>query len=79
MALHDLLPDRFPGGIIGAFLSANGGAVLAGVISQGFSRPPLADVRIGDAAVAFVGAVLGLAGSYYWGARLSRRAGPPGT
>jgi hypothetical protein len=38
------VPDRFAGGMVGAFLYANGVAVLVGLASTGFSRPTLADV-----------------------------------
>jgi hypothetical protein len=71
------VPDCFPGGIIGAFLWANGGAVLAGLLSTGFTRPPLTEVSPDDAGVAFVGAVLGLATGYSYGVRASRRGITP--
>jgi hypothetical protein len=43
------MPDRFPGGIVGAFVWANMGALVVGLASGGFSRPSLAEVHLADA------------------------------
>ena len=64
------LPDRFWGGIVGAFLAAIAGAVVFGVIVSGFSVPGQHDTHFVQALVAIPGAVLGLAASYVYGARL---------
>lgn len=64
-----LVPDRFWGGIVGAFLVALGGALLSGFLlpEPGVSRanPP----GVGAAVWAMPGAVAALAGSYWYGAR----------
>ena len=73
------VPDRFPGGMVGAFACANGGALLAGVASNGLSMPPLAEVSHADAVIGAVGGLLGLAAAYAYGARTGRdEGGPPG-
>jgi uncharacterized membrane protein YeaQ/YmgE (transglycosylase-associated protein family) len=64
------LPDRFRGGIVGAFLAALIGAVLVGLIINGFSIPGRHDTNIADALEAIPGAIIGLAISYFWGDRV---------
>ncbi len=46
------LPDRFWGGIVGAFLAAIAGAVLIGLIVNGFAVPGRHDTHIGQALLA---------------------------
>jgi hypothetical protein len=67
------MPDRFPGGIVGAFVWANMGALVVGLVSGGFSRPSLAEVGLADAIEGLVGGMAGLALAYAVDAR-SRRA-----
>ena len=63
------LPDRFWGGIVGAFLAAAIGAVLFGLIVSGFSPPSREDTSIVHALEGIPGAVLGLAVCYAIGMR----------
>jgi hypothetical protein len=70
-----LVPDKFYGGIIGAFLAAFGGGLLTGFLlpTPGVSldNPP----GVAEALWPIPGALLALALSYAYGAR---REGPPG-
>jgi len=63
------VPDRFRGGIVGAFLAGVIGAVLFGLLVNAGSVPGESDTRIGQALVAIPGSLIGLAASYLWGAR----------
>jgi hypothetical protein len=63
------LPDRFWGGIVGAFLGALIGAVLFGLIVNGFSIPGQNETHILQALEAAPGAVAGIALMYYEGVR----------
>jgi hypothetical protein len=63
------VPDRFWGGIVGAFLCAIAGAVLIGLVANGFTVPGQNDTHIGQALLAVPGALLGLAACYLYGAR----------
>jgi hypothetical protein len=69
------LPDRFWGGIVGAFLAGALGAAIFGLAVNGGSIPGRADTELVEAFVAIPGAVIGLALSYFWGARVDREAG----
>jgi uncharacterized membrane protein YeaQ/YmgE (transglycosylase-associated protein family) len=64
------LPDRFWGGIVGAFLAAIVGAVLVGVLVNGLDVPGRHDTHLVQALLAIPGALLGLAASYLYGARV---------
>jgi len=64
------LPDRFWGGIVGAFIAAIIGAVLVCLIIHGFSIPGRHDTNIADALEAIPGALIGLAASYFYGDRV---------
>jgi len=64
-----LVPDKFWGGIIGAFLTALGGALLTGYLLPTPGIPTANPPGL----YAFPGAVLGLVTSYFYGARLERR------
>jgi uncharacterized membrane protein YeaQ/YmgE (transglycosylase-associated protein family) len=64
------LPDRFWGGIVGAFIAAIIGAVLVGLIINGFHVPGRHDTNIADALEAIPGAIIGLAASYFYGDRV---------
>ncbi len=69
------LPDRFWGGIVGAFLAAIAGAALFGFIVNGGHVPGRDDTRADPGVIAIPGTMLGLGGSYFWGSRVDRAAG----
>jgi hypothetical protein len=69
------VPDRFRGGIVGAFLAAIVGSALFGLIVNGGSVPGQNDTHIGQALVAIPGSLIGLSLSYFWGARVDAAAG----
>jgi outer membrane lipoprotein SlyB len=60
------VPDRFWGGIVGAFGAAAVGAVLFGLAISGGN---IEDTSLATALQAVPGAVLGLAASWFYGAR----------
>ena len=62
------VPDRFFGGIVGAFLAAIAGSVLVGFLISGLTVPGQNDTDLIQALVAIPGSVLGLAASYAFGA-----------
>ncbi len=63
------VPDRFWGGIVGAFLAATVGAVIFGLLVAGVSVPGTNDTGLEQALIAVPGAVLGLALSWLYGSR----------
>jgi hypothetical protein len=63
------LPDRFWGGIVGAFLGALFGAVLFGFVVNGFTVPGQNDTHLLTALEAVPGAVAGIAAVYAEGMR----------
>jgi hypothetical protein len=63
------VPDHFWGGIVGAFLAALLGALVIGLLIQGFVGRDIDTTDIGTALVAVPGAALGLAVSYGLGVR----------
>lgn len=67
------IPDRFVGGMIGAFLCANGAAVAAGLSAAGFSIPAKTDVTRFDAVLGGLAGGFGLAVAYAWGTRRNHR------
>jgi hypothetical protein len=69
-------PDRYWGGIVGAFLAAIGGAVIVGLIANGVAIPGEHATHLGQALVAIPGALLGLAISYFYGARVEGETDP---
>ena len=69
------LPDRFWGGIVGAFLAAFIAAVLFGLVVNGLTVPGQDDTDLTQALIAIPGAMIGLGASYLWGARLDREHG----
>ena len=69
------LPDRFWGGIVGAFLAAVAAAALFGFIVNGGTVPGRHDTHLAQAFLAIPGSMIGLALSYLYGARVDRRAG----
>ncbi len=63
------VPDRFWGGIVGAFLAAIAGAVIFGVIVSGGTVPGQNDTDLAQALIAVPGAAAGLALSWLYGSR----------
>jgi hypothetical protein len=63
------LPDRFWGGIVGAFLGALFGSVIIGLAINGFTVPGQDDTHLATALEAIPGALLGIAAVYFWGVR----------
>jgi hypothetical protein len=68
------LPDRFWGGIVGAFLGALFGAILIGLIVNGFNVPGEADTTLASALEAVPGALAGIALVYFAGVRQGNEA-----
>ena len=68
-------PDRFWGGIVGAFLAAIAGALVVSFLLNGLSAPGRDDTDLLQAFIAIPGAVIGLLASYLYGAQADRRAG----
>ncbi len=62
------LPDRFWGGIVGAFLGALFGSVIVGLAVNGFTVPGQADTDLLTALEAVPGAIAGIAAVYFYGA-----------
>jgi hypothetical protein len=69
------LPDRFWGGIVGAFLAAVVASVIFGFAVNGATVPGQSDTELVQALIAVPGAAIGLAISYLWGARVDREHG----
>ncbi len=68
------LPDRFWGGIVGAFVGSLVGAILSGLLiysikSSSFGVPGLKATDIAVVLYAVPGALLGIAAIYFEGAR----------
>ena len=63
------LPDRFWGGIVGAFLGSIAGAMLTGTIAQVATGEGIGETDIGTALVAVPGALIGIAVIYALGVR----------
>ena len=64
-----LLPDRFAGGIIGAFLAALVGALVSGYALPAPGLPTENPPGMAEAFWALPGAMIALGASYVWGAR----------
>lgn len=63
------IPDRFWGGIVGAFLGALIGSIVVGLIIHGFEVPGRNDTTIATALEGIPGAVAGIAAVYLEGLR----------
>jgi hypothetical protein len=63
------VPDRFWGGIVGAFLGAIAGAMVSGAIAQIASGRSIGDTDLVTALVAVPGTLVGLAVVYAVGLR----------
>jgi hypothetical protein len=68
------LPDRFWGGIVGAFLGALIGAIVFGLIVNGASIPGESDTHLLTALEAVPGTLIGLVAVYYEGIRRENAA-----
>jgi hypothetical protein len=60
------VPDRFWGGIVGAFCAATAGALIVGLAAAGGS---IDNPNLGTALEAIPGAIIGLAIAYFVGVR----------
>lgn len=63
------VPDRFWGGIVGAFLGALFGSVIFGLLVNGFTVPGQDDTHLLSAIEAIPGALLGIGAVYLIGVR----------
>lgn len=63
------VPDRFWGGIIGAFLGSVAGAMATGAIAHLASGQGIGETDLGTVLVAIPGALIGMAAIYALGAR----------
>ena len=72
------LPDRYWGGIVGAFVGAIIGSALFGFIVNGFDIPGRHATHIGTALEAIPGALIGIGLIYVEGVR-RERAGEAGS
>lgn len=63
------IPDRFWGGIVGAFLGSIVGAMVTGAIAQAATGSGIGDTDLGTALAAVPGALIGIAVVYALGAR----------
>jgi hypothetical protein len=68
------LPDRFWGGIVGAFVGAVVGAFLVGLILKGFSIPGQSATDVSTAFEGIPGALIGIAVMYAEGVRRGNEA-----
>jgi hypothetical protein len=62
------VPDRFWGGIVGAFVGALFGSLIVGLAVHGFSVPGRDETDLLTALEAVPGAILGIAAVYFYGA-----------
>jgi hypothetical protein len=63
------VPDRFRGGIVGAFLGAAAGAMVSGAIAQILLGNSVGDTDLATAFYAIPGTIIGLAIVYAMGVR----------
>jgi hypothetical protein len=68
------LPDRFWGGIVGAFLGALIGAVVFGLIVNGGTVPGQGETHLLTALEAIPGTIAGIAAVYFEGIRRENAA-----
>ena len=73
------LPDRFWGGIVGAFLGAVIGSVLFALVLHGFSLPSQDDTNILTVLEAVPGALIGMGVIWLIGLRQERAEAESGT
>ncbi|MCW2996786.1 MAG: hypothetical protein JWN65_335 [Solirubrobacterales bacterium] len=70
------LPDKFWGGIVGAFLGALLGSVLVALLINGLSVPGRHDTHLLTALEGVPGALLGIGIVYFEGARREKAGAP---
>lgn len=70
-----LVPDKFWGGIIGAFLAAVAGAMVTGFLLPSPGVPTDNPPGLEEALFAIPGSVAALAASYFYGAYNDKRRG----
>ena len=63
------VPDRFYGGIVGAFLAAIAGSIVFGFLVSGLSVPGRNDTDLLQALIAIPGAGLALYASWVYGSK----------
>ena len=63
------VPDRFQGGIVGAFLGSSAGAMVSGAIAQILIGQGIGETDLATAVYAVPGALVGLAIIYAMGVR----------
>jgi hypothetical protein len=63
------IPDRFWGGIVGAFVGALLGSVIAGLLINGFTVPGQNDTTLATALEGIPGALIGIGLVYFEGVR----------
>lgn len=63
------LPDKFLGGIVGAFAAGLIGAIAFGFVVNGFEIPGRADTDLAQAFIAIPGTLIGLGVCYWLGLR----------
>jgi hypothetical protein len=68
------LPDRFWGGIVGAFVGALIGAIVCGLIVNGLTVPGQGDTHVLQALEAIPGTLIGIAVVYFEGIRRGNAA-----
>ncbi len=68
------LPDRFWGGIVGAFVGALLGAIIFGLIVNGATIPGESDTHVLTALEAVPGTLIGIAIAYFEGIRRGNEA-----
>ncbi len=71
------LPDRYWGGIVGAFLGATFGGILTGLLINGFDIPGNSKIDVLTSLDAVPGAILGMAAVYFEGARREKNNPQP--
>jgi hypothetical protein len=67
------VPDRFWGGIVGAFVVSALGAALFGFIVAGLTVPGRNDTDLEQALIAIPGALIALGASWLYGSRQEAR------
>lgn len=70
------VPDRFYGGIVGAFLAAIVGAALFGFLASGLTVPGTNDTDLMSGLISIPGTVLALAASWWYGSRTEKEHRP---
>jgi hypothetical protein len=71
------LPDRYWGGIVGAFIGAAGGSAIVGLLINGFSIPGRHDTHLSTALEGIPGALIGMGLFYAIGVLREQREAQP--